>query len=226
MVFIYPLTSRVIRVNNDRHIQIDFRVKQVITIGVARDQAFSFIYPVNIDLLHTLGAEINYFSPLNDSSLPKVDALYLPGGYPELHLKQLSANTDMLMAISDFHKADKPMLAECGGMLYLLESMTDIQGHCENMAAVLKGQAHMESRLSNLGMHQIELPEGLLRGHTYHYSNVQIPLNSLSISVGARAGRPGEPVYRQGRLTTSYLHLYFVSNPEAIAQLFLPSDWK
>jgi len=195
-----------------------------LTIGVANDEAFSFVYRANLDVLRDMGADIMYFSPLEDDTLPPVDALYLPGGYPELHLKALSSNTEMHDEIADFYRDGRPIVAECGGMLYLLDSLTDVKGQRENMACLLAGHATMQSRLCNLGMQSLDLPEGVLRGHTYHYSKVESPLSPLTMSVGARAGRTGEPVYRQRRLTASYLHLYFPSNPEATAKMFSPTQ--
>ena len=101
---------------------------QGVRIAVARDAAFAFIYRANLDALRALGAEIKFFSPLEARELPDVDALYLPGGYPELHLDQLAANHTMKAAICAHHAAHKPIVAECGGMLYLLESLADVHG--------------------------------------------------------------------------------------------------
>lgn len=191
-----------------------------VRIAIARDAAFAFLYRANLDLLHKLGAELCFFSPLSDTCLPDAEALYLPGGYPELHLQQLTANASMKTAIQTHHQLGKPIVAECGGMLYLMDSLTDVQGKTAKMAGLLQGHASMQSRLSNLGLHGITLPEGNMRGHTYHYSKLDSPLEPVAVSEGARKGRRGEPVYRQGRLNASYLHLYFPSNPEATAQLF------
>ncbi len=192
-----------------------------VRIAIARDAAFAFLYRANLDLLRKLGAELCFFSPLSDTCLPDAEALYLPGGYPELHLQQLTANASMKTAIQTHHQLGKPIVAECGGMLYLMDSLTDVQGETAEMAGLLPGHASMQSRLSNLGLHGIELPEGNMRGHTYHYSKLDSPLAPVALSKGARKGRRGEPVYRQGRLNASYLHLYFPSNPVATAQLFL-----
>ena len=189
-------------------------------IGVASDDAFSFVYPANLDLLRELGAEITYFSPLEDEFLPEVDAIYLPGGYPELYLKQLSNNTEMHSELAEFHRAGKPIVAECGGMMYLLDSLADIDGNKQSMACLLAGRADMQTRLVNIGMHKVMLPEGELRGHCFHFSKVGSPLTPISVSTGARTGQHGEAVYRQRRLTASYMHFYFPSNPQTCAQLF------
>lgn len=194
---------------------------QGMRIAVARDAAFAFLYRANLDLLTELGAEISLFSPLADSTLPEADALYLPGGYPELHLDRLAGNEAMKAAIRAHHASDKPILAECGGMLYLLESLTDHQGRKAPMTGLMPGRAQMGDQLANLGMHEIELPEGTLRGHSFHYSRLETPLTPLALSQGRR-GRGAEPVYRLGSLLASYLHLYFPCNPRATARLFAP----
>lgn len=193
-----------------------------VRIGIAHDHAFSFLYPANLTLLRDLGAELVLFSPLQDSILPRVDSLYLPGGYPELHLNPLSNNRSMLKALHQHYQANKPIYAECGGMLYLLETLTDKQGQRAAMAGLLPGHAVMQPHLAALGFQTASLPEGELRGHTFHHSRSDIPLSPLARGTPRRGGSPGEAIYRTKRLTASYLHLYFPGNPKATAQLFLP----
>ncbi|MCP4933292.1 MAG: cobyrinate a,c-diamide synthase [bacterium] len=193
-------------------------------IAIAQDDSFSFLYHANLDLLRDEGAELLFFSPLNDQQLPDADALYLPGGYPELHLDKLAANAPMLKAIRTHHKQGKPIHAECGGMLYLFDQLTNKEGASAELVGLMPGHAKMQKRLSNLGMHAIDLPEGKLRGHTYHYSKLDSPLEPIALSVGARKGRTGEPVFRDLRLNASYLHLYFPSNPMAATKLFASSN--
>jgi cobyrinic acid a,c-diamide synthase len=192
-------------------------------IGVARDVAFSFLYRANLDTLRALGAELVFFSPLVDTALPQVDSLYLPGGYPELHLASLEHNDAMAQAIRAHHAAGKPIVAECGGMLYLFESLTDTHGHHARLVGLLPGHARMQTQLANLGMHSVSLPEGNLRGHTFHYSRIDTALEAVVRSEPVREKRRAEPVFRLGRLHATYLHLYFPSNPEAVARLFTPS---
>lgn len=195
---------------------------QGIRVAIAQDVAFAFLYRANIDCLRSLGAEICFFSPLSDSELPETDALYLPGGYPELHLEKLAANQSMQDAIRAHYLVDKPLLAECGGMLYLLESLENHQGQRAGMAGLLPGKAVMQSRLVNLGLHSACLPEGELRGHTFHHSSLSCDLNAVVCTEPAGFHGTPEPVFRQRRLTASYLHFYFPSNLEATARLFLP----
>ena len=189
-------------------------------IAIARDRAFAFLYRANLDLLRLLGAELCFFSPLDNAGFPDADALYLPGGYPELHLDRLAANRPMQEAIRAHHAARRPILAECGGMLYLMESLTDVQGRTAAMVGLLSGHARMQERLANLGVHSIALPQGELRGHTFHYSRLETTMLPVARSEGRRPGQRGEPVYREGALHASYMHLYFPSNPQVIAGLF------
>jgi cobyrinic acid a,c-diamide synthase len=193
-----------------------------VRIGIARDQAFSFIYQANLDLLTALGAELVFYSPLYDEALPDVDSLYLPGGYPELHLQQLQDNLAMRTALHEHFQQGKPIYAECGGMLYLLESLTDKNGNSGNMVDLLPGTAVMQSRLQGLGYQSATMPGGTLRSHTFHHSIVESPLVPMAIGERLYNTSPGEGIYRSSRLTASYLHCYFPSNPAAVVELFLP----
>ncbi|MDD2046369.1 cobyrinate a,c-diamide synthase [Pseudomonas putida] len=193
-----------------------------VTIAVARDEAFAFTYGANLDLLRAMGAELKFFSPLHEQSLPQADSLYLPGGYPELHHQALAANTGMLTAIRSHHQAGKPLLAECGGMLYLLETLTDVAGERAELLGLLEGEAVMQKRLAALALQAVELPEGTLRGHTYHHSLTTTALEPIARGHSPNGGRGAEAVYRCGRLTASYVHFYFASNPQAAAALLAP----
>ncbi|MGE8358957.1 cobyrinate a,c-diamide synthase [Pseudomonas sp.] len=198
-------------------------VLEGVRIGVARDSAFAFLYQANLDLLRTLGAELVFFSPLSDTQLPEVDSLYLPGGYPELHLARLEENLAMAQAIRDHHAAGKPIHAECGGMLYLLDRLTDKQGNSGRMLGLVSGEAVMQPRMQALALQDVALPEGQLRGHTFHYSALESSLEPLARGVCPSYKRTAEAVYRIGRLTASYIHFYMPSNPQVTAALFLPS---
>lgn len=198
------------------------RLLEGVTIAVARDAAFAFLYPANLDCLAALGARLAFFSPLSDRRLPLCDAVWLPGGYPELHLARLSANVGMKTAIREHHACGKPVVAECGGMLYLLQSLTDTLGHGAALAGLLPGEAVMQSRLAALGLQHATLPEGELRGHTFHYSRMATALAPIARGSSPNGGATAEPVYRLGRLTATYMHWYFPSNPETTARLFMP----
>lgn len=193
-----------------------------VRIGVARDTSFAFLYQGNLDLLQRLGAELVFFSPLVDAELPAVDSLYLPGGYPELHLPQLAGNPAMAAAIRAHHQAGKPILAECGGMLYLLEALTDAAGQSAELLGLLPGRAVMQKRLAALALQEAALPEGTLRGHTFHHSLLESPEAPLVRGLCPNDKPVAEAVYRIGRLTASYIHFYLPSNPRAAAELLRP----
>ncbi|WP_445621756.1 cobyrinate a,c-diamide synthase [Kushneria sp. Sum13] len=189
-------------------------------IGVAEDAAFSFIYAANTRLLEAMGAELCRFSPLHDATLPdNLDALWLPGGYPELHAAALGTNHGMCEAIRDLDARGLPILAECGGMLYLQQTLTDQHGTCHPMAGVLPGHGEMRTKRGCQGMQSAPLPEGEIRGHAHHHSRSHDTLTPIAHGRRASHPAPGEAIFRRGRLTASYLHLFFPSNPEAIAAL-------
>jgi cobyrinic acid a,c-diamide synthase len=148
--------------------------------------------------------------------------VYLPGGYPELHHQALALNSAMLQAIRAHHAAGKPLLAECGGMLYLLDALTDVEGQRAELLGLLPGTAVMQKRLAALALQAVELPEGSLRGHTYHHSLTSTELLPIARGVSPNGGRGAEAVYRDGRMTASYVHFYFPSNPAAVAALLAP----
>ena len=198
------------------------RLLDGVTIAIARDAAFAFLYPANLDTLRALGAELRFFSPLADAGLPQADALYLPGGYPELHLDTLAANDGLRRAVHAHHRAGKPIVAECGGMLALLDTLTDHHGHSAALFGLLPGEAVMAERLVNLGMHSLLTVDGEIRGHCFHHARAHCLLEPAGHSIAQRHNGSPEPVWRDGRLFASFMHLYFPSNPAAIAALFTP----
>ncbi|MBU8975522.1 cobyrinate a,c-diamide synthase [Lysobacter sp. MMG2] len=193
-----------------------------VRIAVARDAAFCFFYPANLDLLRQAGAELHFFSPLAGDALPDCDAAWLPGGYPELHLQTLSQRTDLHAALRAHRDAGKPLLAECGGMLFALDSLTDRDGAQAPMAGLLRGHAVMQPRLAALGLQSVALPEGTLRGHTFHYAKANIESPALASAINPNGGPSIEAVYRDARMTASFVHFYFPSDPVAATRLFLP----
>jgi cobyrinic acid a,c-diamide synthase len=190
------------------------------TVAVARDAAFCFAYPANLECLEQLGAKLVFFSPLRDSQLPACDAVWLPGGYPELHGELLAANTSMAASLKAHVGAGKPLLAECGGMMACFDTLRTVDGAEHKTFGLLPGTTQMQKRLAGLGMISCELPEGRLQGHTFHYSTSTTPEAPIARALKPN-GKSGEDVYRVQRLTASYMHFYFPSNPEAAARLFL-----
>lgn len=193
------------------------------TIAIAQDAAFAFIYPANLDCLRQLGAELVFFSPLADQPIPlQADALYLPGGYPELHAATLVEAAHWQASLRAAHAAGMPILAECGGMMVLTESLTDQQGQRWPMLGLLKGQVVMQQRLAALGPQALATEQGELRGHTFHYSRFETDLIPYAHTIKHATQQAGEAIYRVGNLHASYFHAYFPSSPSATAKLFLP----
>ncbi|MCK9564368.1 MAG: cobyrinate a,c-diamide synthase [Bacteroidales bacterium] len=191
-----------------------------LTIAVARDAAFSFVYQANLELLQAMGAELRYFSPMADHTLPPADSLYLPGGYPELHLDALADNTAMLTAVRDHHRAGKPIVAECGGMLYLLDALALADGRRRPLAGLIPATATLGTRLGGLGLQGATFSHGQLRGHTFHYTTFDAAPDFALVASRHPGGQSGEGVIHQGALTASYIHWYLPSNPLVAANLF------
>ena len=198
------------------------------TIAIARDAAFSFIYPANLDVLTALGATLVFFSPLAGDASPHCDAIWLPGGYPELHAAALAQCDALRVALGSHVAAGKPVWAECGGMMALFDELVTADGVVHAMWGLLPGRVTMQKRLAGLGPQQLDL-DGLgvhiLRGHTFHYSTCDTALSPLlhtarpgvDAAVGARAG---EAFYARGSVRASYFHAWFASSPVATARLF------
>ncbi|OIQ74262.1 cobyrinic acid A,C-diamide synthase [mine drainage metagenome] len=193
------------------------------TVAVARDAAFCFIYAANLECLKDLGAQLVYFSPLADSVLPECDAVWLPGGYPELHAARLAANTPLRDSLAAHVAQGKPVWAECGGMMVLFDTLVTVDGQSHAQWGLLPGSVTMQRRLAALGPQQLALAEGTLRGHTFHYSTC-----ATTLAVDYRTARPhlqsspemGEAVYRRGSIRASYFHAWFAASPAATAALF------
>ena len=203
----------------------DARLLDGVTIAVARDAAFAFIYPANLATLRALGATLAFFSPLADEAVPvEANAVYLPGGYPELHGATLAAASTWQASIRACHAADMPIVAECGGMMALADSIADKAGALWPMAGILPGRVAMQARLAGLGSQALDTPQGQLRGHTFHYSKLETDVTPLTHTVKHPSQAQGEALYRVGSLTASYFHAYFASNPAAVAAMFSRSQ--
>jgi len=194
-------------------------------IAVARDSAFAFLYPANLECLERLGAALSFFSPLAGDAVPsEAAAVYLPGGYPELHAAELSGAERFHRSLRQAQAEGVPMLAECGGMMALAESLEDGSGRPWPMAGLIPGRTRVQSRLAGLGLQGLMTRHGEIRGHTFHYSTLDTPLAAAARTVGYPRGGAGEAVYRVGALTATYFHAYFNSCPQAIAAILLGQD--
>ncbi|MEW6387645.1 MAG: cobyrinate a,c-diamide synthase [Thermodesulfobacteriota bacterium] len=202
-----------------------------VRLGVARDRAFCFYYPENLELLARYGAEIVSFSPLEDGELPEnLHGLYLGGGYPELYAEDLAANASFKQTLREQAQAGLPIYAECGGLMYLAQELQDLEGKSHPMAGLLPLKVRMLPRRRALGYREVTLlAEGLLgppgtkaRGHEFHYSEIaeespDLPrLYRLTPRQGGEAATEG---YYYKNVLASYVHLHFGSNPELARHL-------
>ncbi|HXP42877.1 MAG TPA: cobyrinate a,c-diamide synthase [Candidatus Acidoferrales bacterium] len=199
-----------------------------VRVGVARDRAFSFYYQDNLDLLRENGALIVDFSPIKDSVLPEnLHALYFGGGYPELYASELSRNGRLLQQIRDFAKANKPIYAECGGLMYLAEKLTVIEGHSYSMAGVLPVAIEMTKSLVHFGYVDVEFAHNCLlgkkgthvRGHSFHCSRI-VAHDSLGCVYRVHyslSGRREQEGFVCGGVLGTYIHLHFRSNPALVS---------
>jgi len=185
------------------------------TIAVACDEAFCFIYPANLDCLQAMGASLVFFSPLHDAKLPEADAIWLPGGYPELHTALIANNSSMRQALHTAFAQGMPILAECGGMMALCETVNDTKAF-----GLLPGKSHLESRLQGIGTQHMKLDTGRISAHTFHHGVFTTSLPPLK-TAEAPFGKP-EALYKHGSVHASFLHFYFPSNPQLAAGFFLP----
>ena len=210
-------------------------------IAVAYDKAFSFYYEDNLDLLRDAGAEIVRFSPLADRAIPgAAEAVYIGGGYPELHAAALSANSSMRESVRAWVDAGKPLYAECGGLMYLSRGIRDFDNTLFAMAGVFPFETRMTKK-PRLGYREIVLNADCIlgntgekfRGHEFHYSEIdEMQVRSAECGVrnehqtdmiyavrdgqGREKGREG---FRYKNTLASYAHVHFGSNPR-IAERF------
>lgn len=177
--------------------------KRNLTVAVARDEAFNFIYPANVERFN---ANIVYFSPLHDKAIPKADLVYLPGGYPELYADDLEENREMRTAIKNFAEKDGKILAECGGMIYLSE---EING--KKMCGVFPLKASMKNARLKLGYRRVKFDNFEISGHEFHYSDILdlSGLPSVAQQYNIRSEKVATPVYRYKNVFAGYTHFYW-----------------
>jgi cobyrinic acid a,c-diamide synthase len=198
------------------------RVAPRLKIGVARDAAFSFYYAENLEILESLGAELCYWSPVKDEVLPEVQGLYFGGGFPEMFAAQLAANEMMRLAVRSKILAGMPTYAECGGLMYLTESIVDFEGNIYPMVGVLPTQARMGKRLTlgyRTAVAQADTPllaQGdVVRGHEFHRSSLSVestkPLFEMQrrVLTAMPAGGDLWEGWHLPQLHASYLHLHW-----------------
>ena len=202
------------------------RRKSNLKIAVAKDKAFNFYYKDNLDLFEMMGAELLYFSPLEDKQLPEgADGLYIGGGYPEVFGEQLGENKSMLQSLKSCIINGLPAYAECGGLMYLSESIKDKAGKVFEMAGAIPGKSEMTPSLQRFGYVDIEvLNDNVLskkgyriRAHEFHYSNTTVDWNVPVCYKVSKTKKGMEHVgwhcgFKLHNLLAGYPHIHFWGN--------------
>ncbi len=183
-------------------------------IAIARDRAFCFYYEDNLEMLEDEGAELVFFSPLNDKKVPEADALYIGGGYPELYAEALKENHSMRLSIKEFAEKGLPVYAECGGFMYLTEGIEMDNGAFFPMSGVYPLKTRFRKGRVNLGYREIKMKQdsilgkkgSVIRGHEFHYSEIMEHNKQIqNIYTGGEG-------FLVNNALASYIHLHFASN--------------
>jgi len=190
-----------------------------VRIAIAKDEAFCFYYQDSLELLERLGAKLLPFSPLRDSQLPECDGVYLGGGYPELYAQALAANTSLRAKLKQKLKDKMPCLAECGGFMYLSETLQDGDGRCFDMVGALPGHAKMTTTLNRFGYIKLQgVKDNLLckkgdeiNGHEFHYSDSDE--NGQDFLATKPSGKQWSCIHTTDYIFAGYPHVHLWGNP-------------
>ncbi|MBA2875907.1 cobyrinate a,c-diamide synthase [Thermaerobacillus caldiproteolyticus] len=196
-----------------------------VRLAVAKDSAFHFYYPENLELLEAYGAELVFFSPLHGEPLPeRVHGLYIGGGFPEEFAKELSQQQEVKQSIKAAIERGLPTLAECGGFMFLTEGIETTDGEYYDMVGVIPGNVKMHHKLVALGYREVKgeqgnflLSEGLqARGHEFHYSTFEArkAIDFAYETTGLRGTR--KDGYMNENVVAGYVHFHFASCPEMV----------
>lgn len=189
------------------------------TLAVAKDRAFCFYYSENLELFEKLGADIQYFSPLDDEKIPdNADGLYLGGGYPEIYAEKLSSNKNMIESLRKNIRKGMPVIAECGGFMYLLDETEDKNGRKFKTVGIIKGKAFMTDKLCRFGYVDIKADKNcfiarkgsVIKGHEFHYSDSTS--NGNGFIIRRPNGKQWSGINVSDNIIAGYPHMYFPSN--------------
>lgn len=207
------------------------KIRVKLRLGLAKDKAFNFYYADNLSLLKKAGVELVPFSPLKDEKLPNVDALYFGGGYPEEFAAQLAANVAMKNEIMAFSQAQKPIYAECGGLMYLGKTLRE-ENKKYSMVGIFNGESQMTPRLKKFG-YCVAYPKQdcllgnkgqKIIGHEFHHSTFTPLDKHLTSVLNMQKIRDNKIVdtwdggYQVRRTFASYLHVHFYQNQQLFIQ--------
>jgi cobyrinic acid a,c-diamide synthase len=202
-------------------------------LAVARDAAFCFYYPENLELLAEAGAEIEFFSPLRgEYPSARAGGVYLGGGYPELHGRTLASNTALRQRLQDLRAKGAPIYAECGGFMALTQRLIDLEGNEWPMAGLIPGMVRMSGKLAALGYRLVTAVRDnliadtgqILRGHEFRYSSwIVEPEVASRVAAwrvqGTRSDVQEPAGFADGGVLASYVHLHFAQQPAIAAAL-------
>lgn len=209
-----------------------FELSKGKTVAIAYDKAFNFYYKENIEIFEKLGINIKYFSPLKDKEIPKCDFVYIGGGFPEIFAEELEKNKLIRENIFDLYKKNKPIYAECGGLMYLGKSIIDNQGKCREMVGIFDGVSEMTQKLRRFGYCNGEALEDtviskkgdLIKGHEFHHS---IFKSEEKCAYDMKKIRDEKIVdewkggYSKKNTLATYLHTHFYNNLDCIKNILL-----
>lgn len=209
-----------------------FELSKGKTVAIAYDKAFNFYYKENIEIFEKLGINIKYFSPLKDKEIPKCDFVYIGGGFPEIFAEELEKNKSIRKNIFDLYKKNKPIYAECGGLMYLGKSIIDNQGKCREMVGIFDGVSEMTQKLRRFGYCNGEALEDtiiskkgdLIKGHEFHHS---IFKSEEKCAYDMKKIRDEKIVdewkggYSKKNTLATYLHTHFYNNLDCIKNILL-----
>ena len=192
-------------------------------IGVAKDEAFNFYYGASLNELERRGAEIIYFSPLNDEYLPKVDGLIIGGGFPEMFAAKLQENKKIRAEIFNAAQKGLPIFAECGGFMYLMKNLIDFNGKSFEMCGVIDGVATMTKKLQTVGYVEAEILRDCVIGkagdkfhaHEFHFSTAETFDEKIFKCRRMRTGKEYFAGVCQKNLVATYLHIHFAGSTSA-----------
>lgn len=210
------ITSEIIPIWNKKN-------KQRVKIAVAYDEVFNFYYKENLESLEANNAKIQYFSPLNDEDLPDADGLYIGGGYPELFSKELSQNKSMLAQIKEFHLENRPIFAECGGLMYLMNSI-----HDDSQVGIYPYKSILTDRVQALKYTIAEVTQDNIiskkgetfNGHEFHYSKVIVDelKNPMAFKITRGKGSYNlQDGFIEKNTLASYVHTHVAAMPDFAA---------
>ena len=196
-----------------------------VRVAVARDEAFSFVYKENEEMLENMGAEIVPFSPLHDGHFPDhVAGMILSGGYPELFAEELRRNRAMMEEVGAAVQSGMPTIAECGGFLYLQQDLTDKEGRVTPMCGVLSGHGYATDHLVRFGYCEARTrrdglfgPAGtVMKGHEFHYYDTTDNGEGMDVRKPVGKRRWTAEVYSD-TMAAGFPHFYYESSPQAVA---------